>query len=597
MRRQTQLKNAMRSWPAGVLALLVAVLWVGSPATAGIDEAYQKPRAAKTWGDLLVDFVGFQGFSKTYALVVGISEFEGYPSLPTANDPIRMRSFLTNEAGFDYVHVLTDEKATKARIDELMVDILPGMIDENDQFLFYWSGHGEQRLDARGSHVGYLPLASSPAKRYSTMISMGDIQRWDDLLEAKQALFLLDACFSGLAGHRSKAGQRDLKIDQLAKPAHHLVSAGTGDEQTIAGDRWGGSIFTDAILRGVRGEADAETSYRRDGIVSLTELVGYVKTRVSVEAPQAGWTSPITPQSRDLRSSDGEFFFLTNENKVAKLEAEGAEYQGRFELGVPVMGAALINLPQQQPEPDPAPLPRPGQEPLLDRQLGDLAAAEAGLNPGDRTAAQEALTALGFNTRGVDGIFGPNTRSAIKRWQRDRGEEPTAYLTTTQYGKLLAEAQAKLTAVAPARLEPEPAEEEQAASNPILRPSRFHFPGSGQKGKIGPYCCDDIVTIETDNGDIAGYVQFENATKTYLNNAIAESFAINFYGSLANPEETHIQFLGTDVRPNVSKDAEAGGLYMRVTVDDVRPIMFIGRPMYRTKSLSGTVELSPIPYR
>jgi Caspase domain len=248
----------MLCWPTRVCALLAAVLWVGSPAAAGIDEPYHKPGAAKTWGDLLVEFVGFRGFSKTYALLVGVSDFEGYPSLPTENDPIRMRDFLINEAGFDYVHVLTDEKATKARIEELMVDILPAMIDENDQFLFYWSGHGEQRPDARGGHVGYLPLASSPAKRYSTMISMGDIQRWDDLLEAKQALFLLDACFSGLAGHRSKAGQRDLQIDQLAKPAHHLVSAGTGDEQTIAGDRWGGSIFTDAILRAVRGEADCQ---------------------------------------------------------------------------------------------------------------------------------------------------------------------------------------------------------------------------------------------------------------------------------------------------------------------------------------------------
>jgi uncharacterized caspase-like protein len=128
------------------------------------------------------------------------------------------------------------------------------------------------------------------------MVSMKDIQDWDELLEAKQALFLLDACFSGLAGHRSQAGDRDLQIDQLAKPAHHLVSAGTGDEQTIAGDRWGGSIFTDAILRAVRGEADAATSYPQDGVVSLTELVGYLKTRVAFEASRSGWTKSITPQ-------------------------------------------------------------------------------------------------------------------------------------------------------------------------------------------------------------------------------------------------------------------------------------------------------------
>ena len=208
----------MRCWPTGVLVVVAAVLWGGSLAAAGIDESYHKPDTAKSWGDLLVDFMGLRGFSKTYALVIGVSEFEGYETLPTANDPLRMRDFLIDEAGFDYVHVLTDDKANKARIEELMVDILPAMIDENDQFLFYWSGHGEQRPDARGGHVGYLPLANSPAKRYSTMISMGDIQRWDDLLRAKQALFLLDACFERPRGSQEQ-GWSTRPADQSARQA------------------------------------------------------------------------------------------------------------------------------------------------------------------------------------------------------------------------------------------------------------------------------------------------------------------------------------------------------------------------------------------
>jgi formylglycine-generating enzyme required for sulfatase activity len=294
---------------------------------AGIDEEYRKPADKKTWGQLLLDFVGHPGVSK----------YDDYPSLPTGNDPLRVRDFLINEAGFDYVHVLTDEKATKDRIEELMVDILPGMIHDNDQFLFYWSGHGTQRPNAIGGQVGYLPLASSPKGSYASMISMGDIQRWDEVLGAKQALFLLDACFSGLAGVAGKSDRRELQIEQLDKPAHHLVSAGTAAEETIAGDRWGGSIFTDAVLRAARGEADAETSYAKDGVVSLSELIGYIKTRVAIEAPAAGWTTPITPQPYNLRSNTGEFFFLADERKLAKLQSAGAQYQGRFENGMPVV--------------------------------------------------------------------------------------------------------------------------------------------------------------------------------------------------------------------------------------------------------------------
>ena len=332
----------MRYWLAGILALVTAGIAVVAPASAGIDKVYRKPAEEKSSGELLADFVGYQGFSKSYALVIGISKFNAYSTLPTEKDPIRMRDFLIDEAGFDYVHVLTDDKATKTRIDELMVDVLPAMMDENDQFLFYWSGHGDQRENALRGYVGYLPLASSLKDRYSTMISMDDVQRWDALLKPQQVLFLLDACFSGLAGSTPKSNPRELTIEQLAKPAHHLLTAGTGEEQTIASDRWGGSIFTEAVLRAIRGEADAETSYDRDGVVSFSELIGYVKTRVANEAPAAGWTESITPQPRDLRTSTGEFFFLTNERKLAKLKSTGAQYQGRFEHGMPVvaMGAA-----------------------------------------------------------------------------------------------------------------------------------------------------------------------------------------------------------------------------------------------------------------
>jgi Caspase domain len=146
----------------GFVALLVALLSAPGPGLAGVDEAYLKPAGKKSWGELLADFIGHRGFGRSYALVVGISDFEYFSSLPTANDPLRMRDFLIDEAGFDYVHVLTGEKATAARINELMQDILPAMIDENDQFLFYWSGHGETRARPQGGFLGYLPLASSP---------------------------------------------------------------------------------------------------------------------------------------------------------------------------------------------------------------------------------------------------------------------------------------------------------------------------------------------------------------------------------------------------------------------------------------------------
>jgi len=45
-------------------------------------------------------------------------------------------------------------------------------------------------------------------------------------------------------------------------------------------------------------------------------------------------------------------------------------------------------------------------------------------------AAQRALTAQGFDTKGADGKIGPDTRAAVKAWQRANGKAPDGYLTS-----------------------------------------------------------------------------------------------------------------------------------------------------------------------
>lgn len=70
-------------------------------------------------------------------------------------------------------------------------------------------------------------------------------------------------------------------------------------------------------------------------------------------------------------------------------------------------------------------------------------AEEAALNltRDDRRAVQRNLTLLGFNTRGVDGIFGRGTRGAIGDWQDDRRFEVTGYLNRPQWRQLTDEAE------------------------------------------------------------------------------------------------------------------------------------------------------------
>ena len=318
--------NFLRTIPRHLLCLVVIVfqlLAFQSTADAeGVDTILERPGSKKTWGGFLADVVGYQGFSKSYALVIGISSYEdGYRSLPTAKDAKRMADYLFKEANFDHVHLLTEEKVTKRRVAELMNDVFPELLDENDRFLFYWSGHGDTRDVAIGDgDAGYLPLSDTPPRQWSGMVAMADVQRWHQFIRARQSLYLLDACFGGLAGIESKAlTPRDHQIDQLAQSGHHVMSAGTEEEEVIAGDRWGGSLFTTAVIDGLRGEADAASGFPRDGIISLTELKSYVQTRVLHERLEANWSKKITPQVRDLRYNAGEFFFLASKPHQAPI--------------------------------------------------------------------------------------------------------------------------------------------------------------------------------------------------------------------------------------------------------------------------------------
>jgi serine/threonine protein kinase len=80
----------------------------------------------------------------------------------------------------------------------------------------------------------------------------------------------------------------------------------------------------------------------------------------------------------------------------------------------------------------------------------------------DRQRVQVALTALGFDTRGTDGAFGPRTREMITAWQRARNHPETGYLNAAESQALLREAQPALQrfdedkkqTVAPSRRQP-----------------------------------------------------------------------------------------------------------------------------------------------
>ena len=69
-----------------------------------------------------------------------------------------------------------------------------------------------------------------------------------------------------------------------------------------------------------------------------------------------------------------------------------------------------------------------------------LAEDALSLTRAQRRDIQRDLTLLDYNTRGIDGIFGPGTRQAITNWQQQAGFAQTSYLSIDQINQLDAQA-------------------------------------------------------------------------------------------------------------------------------------------------------------
>lgn len=124
------------------------------------------------------------------------------------------------------------------------------------------------------------------------------------------------------------------------------------------------------------------------------------------------------------------------------------------------------------------------------------------MSKSDRVLVQQSLTALGFNTRGIDGIWGANTRKAIANWQTAMSHEPTGFLDHTQTRNLITTA-AKLV---------EAKKQQQVAAKPSV--------SSAPKSTAGAEALYNQAYILYDEGDFQKAIALlDQAIQTDPNNA------------------------------------------------------------------------------
>ena len=241
-------------------------------------------------------------YDKSFAIVIGINNYEQWPTLEFALNDAKAVKHILHEAGFEDITTIFDKDATQRRILTELFHTLPQKVNRNDRVLFYFAGHGQTEELANGGKRGYIIPADADTLNYSaSAISMEQIRSLSSRISAKHILFVMDSCYSGLGLNRSFGVSPKLSgyIHKVASArAVQIVTAGGMGEQVQ--ERGGHGLFTAYFLKALGGEADID----KDGVVTGTELGAYLRPKVSDASQQNQ-----TPLFGRLEG-EGEFLFF-----------------------------------------------------------------------------------------------------------------------------------------------------------------------------------------------------------------------------------------------------------------------------------------------
>lgn len=243
-------------------------------------------------------------YTNSRALIIGINKYKEAPPLSYAvSDALGVRQELINTLKFkpENIVCLQDEGATKAEILKNYLRLANDDVDVDDRIIIFFAGHGDTRRGNRGE-VGYLVPHDAVMDDLSTFIRWNDLTRDSELIRAKHMLFIMDACYGGLALKRSlHAGSARFLKDMMLRFSRQVLTAGKANEEVADanGPLADHSIFTGHLLEGIRGKAFGES-----GVLTATALMAYVYSKVSNDI-----NSNQTPHYGHFEG-DGDFVLL-----------------------------------------------------------------------------------------------------------------------------------------------------------------------------------------------------------------------------------------------------------------------------------------------
>ncbi|OHY99560.1 caspase family protein [Salinicola sp. MIT1003] len=238
------------------------------------------------------------------ALIIGVNKYQNASPLEYAvSDAEEIKNILIEDLGFEAENVicLTDSDATKYNILKSFLSFASENVKVDDRLLVFFAGHGHTKTGFRGE-VGYLVPYDADMNDYSTFIRWDELTRNAELIRAKHILFIMDACYGGLAVNRDiQAGSSRFLKDMYQRFSRQVITAGKANE--VVSDSGGPipnhSVFTGHLIEGIRGKAANE-----HGVITASGLMAYVYTKVANDL-----NSEQTPHYGQF-DGDGDFIIV-----------------------------------------------------------------------------------------------------------------------------------------------------------------------------------------------------------------------------------------------------------------------------------------------
>lgn len=352
------------------------------------------------------------------ALVIGNGDYDNTHDAVTAERDAEAVSEAFEELGWT---VTTGIDLDRDGMRKALTDFTE-TLDAADEVAIYYSGHA-----IRSGGITYL--APTDGEADSLIDVLFDGIPFDHVLrlaaeKAGRAVVFIDG--AQLRGF-TPTDFAEPGLDQLEGPDGVLIVSAAEPGHAIRRSRWRDSRFARLVIDQFL-QPGASVMETAENAEDPTFIAGTVDGDfVLAPAPE-----PVV-ESDSLEAQIELAYWRT-----AERSGDAKDYQAyleRYPQGA-FAEFARNRLGIKDPE---AAIP---EEPQIDPNI--LAERELNLSRIRKRQIQEWLLALGYNPRGIDGLFGRGSRNAIAAWQKANEFERTAFLTAEQVERLSIDGEAAL---------------------------------------------------------------------------------------------------------------------------------------------------------